>query len=187
MKRYFIGVGVVIVVLFLIFIFVLNRGDNSQPVNNKPKVVQLTDYSDTSSEVSLITIGKLVGDDEHRSILITVSASERRLEILSGYERQLISSQSFPNNQAAYEAFLSAIAGQGFISSKATNISDNRSICPTGQRYEYLVTENGQEKSNLWSVSCDKSGNFNGRASSIRQLFQRQIPEYNQQVRGISL
>lgn len=189
MKRYFIGVGVVLVLLALLAVFVLNRGgdDTPRPAENTNQVAQLTDYAEKNSAVSLTTIGRLVGNDEHRAVRITVSANERRIEILGGYEQQVLSSQTYPNNQEAYETLLSALGGQGFTRSKDTDVTDPRAICPTGSRYEYRVTENSEEKSNLWSVSCDKSGNFNGRPSTIRQLFQRQIADYNQQIRGVNL
>lgn len=187
MKRYFIGVGLVIVVLLLIVVFVFNRGDKTPTTTQNTAPAELIEYADKNSEVSLMTVGKLVGNDQHRSVRITVSGSERRIEVISGYDQQVLSSQTYLNNQAAYEAFLSGLGGQGFTRSKKTNVSDSRSVCPTGQRYEYRLTENGEERSNLWSVSCDKSGNFNGRAGTVRQLFQRQIPDYSQQTSGVTL
>ena len=188
MKRYIISVAVILVLLVLLFVFVIKRGGNpSQPASDTKKVAQLVDYADKSSEVSLTTIGRLVGDEEHREIRIIVSANERRIEIISGYNQEVLSSQSYANNQAAYETFLSALGGQGFISAKKTSITDSRSVCPTGQHYEYKLKENDEEKSNLWSISCDRSGNFNGRASTVRELFRRQIPDYTKQVTGITL
>jgi hypothetical protein len=188
MKKYFIGVGVVILLLLFVVVFVFNRGDETpKPTQNTEQAAELTSYADKNSEVSLTVIGQLVGNDQHRSVRITISANERRMEVLSGYDQQVLSSQSYENNQAAYEAFLSALGGQGFTRSKKTNITDSRSVCPTGQHYEFRLSENGEEKSNLWSVSCDRSGNFNGRAGTIRQLFQRQIPDYSQQITGVTL
>lgn len=188
MRRYFIGVGIVLVVLALIAVFILNRGDDTpRPGQNTEQVAGLVNYADKNSEVSLTTVGELVGNDQHRSVRITVSANERRIEVIGGYDQQLLSSQTYDNNQEAYEAFLSALEGQGFARAKKTSTTDNRSVCPTGMRYEYRLNEDGEERSNLWSVSCDRSGNFNGRAGTIRQLFQRQIPDYSQQVRGVTL
>lgn len=188
MKRYFIGVGIVLVILALIVVFVVNRqGGTPKPATETERVAQLVDYTDKNSAVSLTTIGQVVGDDEHRSVRITVSANERRIEILSGYEQHVIRSKTYPNNHEAYETFLSALGGQGFTNSKKTTVTDPRSICPTGLHYEYRVTEDGEDKSNLWSTSCDKTGSFNGRPPVIRQLFQRQITDYSQQIRGIEL
>jgi hypothetical protein len=188
MKRYYIGIVAVILVIVVAFTLVSNMGNRSAtPADNTKKTAQLIDYADKNSEVTFTTIGRLVGNDEHREIRVVVSANERRIEIISGYDQQIISSQSYSNNQAAYETFLSALGGQGYITSKKSTVDDSRSVCPTGQHYEYIVKENGEEKSNLWSVSCDKTGSFNGRASTIRELFHRQIPDYNKQVTGITL
>ena len=185
MRRYFIGVIAIILLLVLAVVFVFNRGDNPPATTQQP--AQLIDYADENSAVTLTTVGRVVGDDEHRSVRVTVSANERRIEILSGYNQNVISSQSYANTQAAYETFLSALGGQGFIRSKETNVTDSRSVCPTGVHYEYRVTVGSEQKSNLWAVSCDRTGTFNGRGSTIRQLFQRQIPDYSQQTQGIIL
>ena len=132
--------------------------------------------------------GRLVGAEDRRSIRITVSANERRLEVLSGYNGEVINSQSFPNTQTAYKAFLSGLGGQGFMTAKKTDIVDPQSVCTNGLHHYYTLTEGSEKKSDLWSVSCDKSGTFNGRSTkTIRELFQRQIPEYGQQIQGVKL
>lgn len=185
--KYIFGILGTIVALFVLVVFVFNTDDASTPQSNVEKVAQLTDYAEKNSNVSHTTIGKLVGTEERREIRIVVSPTERRLEIISGYDGDIISTQSYPNDKAAYQNFLSALGGQGFITSKKTSISDQRSVCPTGTRYVYDVSENGNHVINLWSVSCNRDGTFNGRAGTIRTLFQAQIPEYNRQVVNIRL
>lgn len=187
MKYVFGAIGTILL-LILVAVFVFNRDDGpANPADNAPKVTKLSDYADKDSSVELTTIGRLVGDEEHRSVRITVSANERRLEVLSGYNQDVLYSQTYPNTQAAYEVFLSGLAGMGFINAKKTDVTDQFSVCVTGQHYTYKVLEGGEEKSNLWSVSCNKTGSFNGRAGTIRDLFQRQIPEYSKQVQGVKL
>lgn len=186
MIKYVIGAISTVILLVLVFVFVINRGDD-QGSTTKPQILKLVDYAERDSVVTFHTDGRLVGEEERRSVRITVSANERRLEVLSGYNGEVINAQSFPNTQAAYKAFLSGLAGQGFMNAKKTNISDPQTVCVTGKHYYYTVSDGSEKKSDLWSVSCDKAGTFNGRANTVRDLFQRQIPDYGQQVQGVKL
>ncbi len=186
MVKYVIGAISTILLLVLVFVFVVNRGDD-QSSTNTPKVLKLVDYAEKDSHVTFQTDGRLVGEEERRSVRITVSANERRLEVLSGYNNDVINSQSFPNTQAAYAAFLSGLSGQGFMQSKKTSVTNPLSVCVNGKHYYYTVTDGNDKKSDLWSVSCDKTGTFGGRANATRELFQRQIPEYNQLTQGVKL
>lgn len=187
MIKYVIGAVATVLLLVFLFVFVINRGDDQNPATT-PQVLKLVDYADKDSTVVFHTDGRLVGAEDRRSIRITISANERRLEIYSGYSGEVINSQSFPNTQIAYQAFLSGLGGQGFMTAKKTDIVDPQSVCTNGLHHYYTLTEGSEKKSDLWSVSCDKSGTFNGRSTkTIRELFQRQIPEYGQQVQGVKL
>lgn len=188
MTKYVIGAVSAILLLVLAFVLVVNKGnDNQATTKEAPKILKLTDYADRSSQVVLHTDGRLVGEEDRRSVRITVSANERRLEVLSGYNGQVVNSQSYPNTQAAYSVFLNGLSGAGFMKAKKTSITNPQSICTGGKHYYYNVSENGEKKSDLWSTSCDKSGTFDGRASTVRELFQLQIPDYNKQVQDIKL
>lgn len=184
--KYIIGVFGAILLLILVFVLLFNSGGNDQ-TPTATETVQLADYASKNSTVTHTTVGSVVGQESQRSIRIVVTPSERRLEILGDFEQTVISSQTFANSAVAYEAFLSAIDGQGFTRSKETAIQDPRTVCPTGQRFVYDLTEDGDAVSNLWSVSCDKSGSFDGRASVVLQLFQDQIPDYDNLVQDVEL
>lgn len=185
--KFIIGVFSAIMILLLVVVLLFNRGDDaSQPAANT-QPAQLVDYASKNSNVSLTTVGRVVGEDEQRSIRIVVSPSERRLEILGGYGQTVISSQAFANTPIGYQNFLSALSGQGFTRAKESKIKDATTVCPTGQRFEYDLSENGDHVSNLWSVSCDRSGTFNGNAIVVRQLFERQIPQYSTLVTDVNL
>lgn len=184
--KYILGVVGVLGLLLVAFIFIFTRGGNdSQPKGAQPK--QLVEYAKQNSSVSVTTTGPLVGDEDRRSIQITISALERELEVLSGYDGQVIDSYSFPNTPEAYKTFLSAMSGQGFTAAKSSNIEDKWRVCPTGRHFEYKLTEMNKTVSDLWGVSCDKSGTFNGKGNTVRQLFERQIPEYTELVKDIRL
>lgn len=183
--RYIIGVLGVILVIFLFVALIFGRGNNSS-TQTKP-TTQLVDYADKNSSVSLTTVGKLVGNDERREIRVTVTPNERRLEILSGYDESVISLQTYPNTQEAYSNFLSALAANGFTKKRATSVTDPRGLCPTGNRYVYDLSQDGNHISNLWNTSCNDGSNFAGRASTIREIFKNQVPDYNKQTQSVKL
>lgn len=187
--KYFAGVLGVLVLLFVVFLLILGRGNDSSAPQGTAVVrpAQLADYASQNSVVSVTTVGRLVGDEQHREVRISVSQNERRLEVLSGYNQQVIQSQTYANTRAAYETFLSAIGARGFLSSKKSDL-DPRSVCPTGNRYVYDLSVNGEHTSNLWITSCSKkTGTFNGNSATIRQIFQQQIPDYNKQLQNVNL
>ena len=183
--RYIIAAFAIIVVALLTVALIF--GGNGKPAPKNAKITQLVEYADKNSEVSPTTIGKLVGEESRRAIRITVTPSERRLEVLSGYDESVLSTQTYPNTEEAYTNFLSALGGQGFNRAKKTSVTDSRSVCPTGQRFVYDLTQDGNLVSNLWASSCDKIGTFAGSGSTIRQLFQQQIPDYSNQVKTVKL
>jgi hypothetical protein len=184
--RYVVGVLGVILVIFLLVALIFGRGGNTTTQNNKT-APQLVDYADKNSSVSLTTVGRLVGNDERREIRVTVTPNERRLEILSGYDESVISLQTYPNTREAYSNFLSALATNGFTKKRSTSITDPRGLCPTGNRYIYDLSEDGNHLSNLWNTSCNDGSNFAGRGSTVREIFKNQIPDYNKQTQSVHL
>lgn len=184
--RYIIGVLGVILVIFLVVALVFGRGGNTTTQSNKT-IAQLVDYADKNSSVSLTTIGRMVGDEQRREIRVTVTPNERRLEILSGYNESVMSLQSYPNTQEAYSNFLSALGNNGFNKKRETTITDPRGLCPTGQRYVYDLSQDGNHISNLWNSSCNDGSNFAGRGQTIRTLFKQQIPDYDKQISSVKL
>lgn len=191
--RYGLAVIAFIVVAFLGIIFFVNRSPSPSTTTNPStstiaKSTNLADYKNKDAVLSLKIQGRLVGEQERRAVRISISPSERRLEILTGYEEYVERSQSYPSTQAAYEAFLAAINTAGLTRSQKTTITDPNSICPIGQHYFYEVSESGVEVSRLWSVACTGyRGSFGGNGPVARQLFQAQIPDYTKQLVGVKI
>jgi hypothetical protein len=183
--RYIVGILGVILVIFLFVALFFGRGNDSNTQNKA--VTQLVDYADKNSSVSLTSVGRLVGNDERREIRVTVTPNERRLEILSGYDESVMSLQTYANTQEAYSNFLSALAANGFTKKRDTSITDPRGLCPTGNRYIYDLSQDGNHISNLWNTSCNDGSSFGGRASTIREIFKNQIPDYNKQTQSVKL
>lgn len=183
--RYIIGVLGFLLVIFLVVALIFGRGGNSN--NQNKTITQMVDYADKNSSVSLTTIGNLVGNDQRRAIRVTVTPNERRLEILSGYDETVSSLQTYPNTQEAYSNLLSALGNYGFNKKRATSITDPRGLCPTGYRYVYDLSQDGDHISNLWNTSCNDGSNFAGKGPIIRQIFQAQIPDYEKQTESVHL
>lgn len=185
--RYILAVLGVIVLLFLIVVLLFNGGGDNASKETRLTSSQLIEFADKDSRVSVTTIGRLVGNESHNSIRIVVTPVERRLEILNSYSNNATRTETFPNTQEAYENFLAGLSGQGFLNYKNTNVQDQRTVCPTGNRFNYDLSEGSETRSSLWAVSCNDTGTFAGRGPTVRQLFQAQIPDYSQLVTGVTL
>ena len=188
--KYILGV-IGVVVLAIIAIALLLRSpapNNGQKPGGKP-AVKLADFSsDTGSNVTWTMQGPVEGQDQRRSVRITVSPNERRLEILAGYEESVERTQTFSNNTQAYETFIQALNNAGFARERDVPLKDERGVCPLGNRFIYELRDDGDQKLRTWSASCNTAaGPFAGNALLTRQLFQRQIPDYNKQVRDVNL
>jgi hypothetical protein len=79
-----------------------------------PVVKTLPQYSDTYAEVSYLTDGHINGEDQHRAIKIIVGQYQRKVQILSGYQYNVIEEHTQTNDQTAYEVFLKALNNEGF-------------------------------------------------------------------------
>jgi len=186
--KYALGVlGVIIVAVLAILLITRKPGEPQTPVN-APRKVDLTQENTDGTSLVYTTYGTLVGQDQRRGIRITVSQDERRIEMLTGYESTVSTSQIFENTPIAYQNFLSAIKRAGFIKSQKTPIIDELGVCPLGQRYSYDFKDYGEEITHLWSTSCAAGqGSFAGSPTLVRTLFQKQIPDYSKVVSGINL
>ncbi len=187
--KYGLAVVAFIVVAFLAIVFVINRGPSPTTSTNQPKgPVKLAEYDNKNASVSLTTKGELVGEEVRKGIRITVTPTERRLEILGGYGETVERTEIYENTADAYQAFLRGLERAGFTKTRKSTITDYRGVCPFGRQYVYDLSEGGASISNLWSTSCStKQGTFDGQSGTIRRLFQLQITDYSKQVRGVDL
>lgn len=183
--RFFITLVVIALFIFLgVIIF-------SRPRSTNPVVAQksLAEYADTAAQAVLETRGQINGEDLHRQIRITISNNARTLEIIQGYNGNIISSTTYANTPNAYSAFLSALQQTGFTRARRTT-STEAGFCPTGQVYNYILRNTGDKKTdiNLWNSSCSGGGGTAaGSRSTIRNLFKNQITDYNQLTSGVNL
>lgn len=181
--------GIIGLFLFIIILVLLFGRGGKKPTPG-PTILPLADYAETTATVSFTTDGMVNGDEIHRSIRITVSSSQRQLDILQGYNPQVISSKSFINNQEAYNVFLKSIGFSGFLakSNKKNIPASEIGQCPLGFRYILNLEQDGDDLSRLWASTCGKAvGNATGNILTIRSLFQNQIPDYTKLTNTVNL
>lgn len=185
--KYFLGFLAVLAVGILAIVL-LTSGGPAEPGQPGERQVTLTDYAGTDAVVRLTTQGEIEAKEEHRAIRITVGRDRRNVEVIRGYDGEVIKSQPYDNSQSAYEEFLHALQNAGFANQKDTPLESEEGVCPTGRRYIYEALDNSQEELRLWSTSCsDRQGSFAGEAGLVRQLFEAQIPEYNEFAQDVRL
>lgn len=187
MRRYFIALGVVFLLVILLVIL-LFRGGEKPPTG--PTVLPLNEYAfDNTSAVTYTQRGRINGDDVHRNIVITVTSDERKINIIQGYQGNVINTQTYSNNQDAYEQFLYALKQAGFLTKKKEiKVDDPNGRCSTGILYYYTLSQDFNDLSSLWSGNCSKEiGTFGGNNTLIKTLFQAQITDYSKITSGVSL
>lgn len=189
MKYIIGGFGIIVVVAAFIALIVTFVGRGPVPDSEKPEdTIVLRELADESSEVTFVTSGRIVADEEFETIRITVSDSRRRFEILRGYNLTVEERADLPNTTAAYEAFLYALANAGFNSVLEGESTSEKGKCPTNRRHTYRLHIDGEEAIRSWSSPCrGERGNFGGDARLVERLFQAQIPEYRERTRGMSI
>ncbi len=186
------GIAVIIIALFAVLGVVLLVNRNNTTPNGTPttNTVTLSDSnSSPSASISWTQQGRIVGNNQFSSIRVTVTPSYRRLEILNGYENQVLRSSEYQNNQDAYNTFSRALDLLKFGRSRTVSNDNVQGVCPFGNRFLYNFNANSQQLVNTWSDTCSTSdGTYAGsNAASTSQLFRNQIPDYGRQTSGVTL
>lgn len=171
-------------VIGILFTFLITR--HKTPDNQKQPVTQQVALSKTqqgqkdSSTFKHTVHSQVVGDEKYRGIRISVSPTSRTIELLQGYNDQVIKTETLTNNQEAYDSFAEALQGVGFSNTQPVpkGITEDN-VCPLGQHYSYEIYGTSQSNMRTWSTSCSgKDGDFAGKADMVRSLFRKQIPDY---------
>ncbi len=183
--RYFIGflitLGLIIVLIVLLF-----GGGGSK----KPAVVSKTlpSYADSDAQAVLTIQGPINANQLHQQVRITVGRDAVTFDSITGYEGQVVSSQSFINNQSAYSAFLHALNVAGFTrGDKSKALANESGYCPLGNRYVFEFRQDDQDLQRYWSTSCGNPKTYRGNTSLTLTLFQAQVPNYSTLTQDLSL
>lgn len=189
--RYGLGVLGIVVIALIAIVLIVSRPSTppaSKTVAKGPVIVKLLEHDNSDSAVKVTTQGPLVGEEQRRSVRITVTQSQRTVDIIQGYEQNTIKSETLPNTPAAYSTFIRALNNSGFTRYRKAITDDERGYCPQGNRYIYELYKGSQQLQRLWGSSCGNAeGSFAGSGSRVRDLFQAQIPDYNKFTADVQL
>jgi hypothetical protein len=142
----------------------------------------------SAATAKLIVDGPVVANQEHKSYVIEVSQNVVSMKVYSNYGQKLVSEKSYQNSEEAYETFLSAL-DQLDVTARLKNTNNDtdyeeQGVCATGKRY-ILELDNDVRR---WSTSCSvKQGTAAASMRSVRLLFQKQVVDYRELVRGTGL
>ncbi|TAH34112.1 hypothetical protein EYC59_03895 [Candidatus Saccharibacteria bacterium] len=169
-----IGLGMIILIIVLIVRGFSSTGNQSETT----KAVDLTAYATTTSTASLTVDGPINAEVDHRTTKIFVRSSDVTVDVIQGYNGNVIEHATFPNTANSYDIFLRALQGQGFTQGNTDKeLADERGACPSALRYIYALNDGTESVLRFWSTSCSSSqGTFEGNASAVQNLFRVQVP-----------
>ncbi len=179
--KYFIGVLVILFFFIVGGLLFFNR-DKAPEVLSDAKDNSLAQHAENSdSSVSWTKKGKIVANEDFYAVRVTVTSSQRTIEVLKGYNETLVRRETYPNNKEAYSVLLKALDNLGYSKTKDATYSEAEGACPTGYRYLYKLESSMETPVDSWSTSCStRDGTFDGTASTVRRLFQEQISDFNE-------
>jgi hypothetical protein len=177
--RYFVGFLIALGLIILLIILIVGGGGSPKvPTTNK----SLISYSNTDAVARLTIDGPINAIHDHRQVQITVGRDEVTYEQIVGYNDQVVYMQHYSNTEEAYSAFLHALAHAGFASGAVNKtLTSESGYCPLGSRYVYEFEQTGRDIIRTWATSCGKPKTYNGATGLTNQLFQAQVPNYQQQ------
>src|SRR5258708_8452578 len=103
--RYIIGFLLLIVLVIFSFTFIF-RGHSAKPVI---RPLNLLDYANTSTVVQFTEDGPINADTLHRAVRVTIGRDGNMVSVIQGYQGTVITNNTYPNNEPAYDAFLHAL------------------------------------------------------------------------------
>lgn len=186
-----LGMIIIGVVFFLIvaglFYFITGGSRGEDLTASERNRRQVTNVHSGRS-VRMTVYGPVVADEERQSYEITVSTSSRRFAAYNGYTQTQIDSKDFDNTHEGYQQFVYALARAGFDKERemSEEAADDRGACSSGKRYVYEMFENGDLVKRVWTTTCGNAkGTFSGTNNVVRELFNKQIPEFRTVIKPL--
>ena len=110
------------------------------------------------------------------------------MKTFSGYNNTVIESRTYQNTPASFNEFRSALellnVSQRLKDTDKEDDNNDEGFCPTGKRY--ILEINSEMR--RWSTSCSsKQGTAAFSMSSVRSLFQKQVPDFSDINKSASL
>jgi hypothetical protein len=158
--------------------FILVRNFSGQAQTSTPRT-ELVSIASTDAVTKMTIYGPITDDQSHYEVKVTIGRTANSIDVIKGYQGQVIQSKTFNNNEPGYAAFLRAIDLLGYTQQKGSESDqDNRGVCPTGSVYTFEVVGSETLQQKTWTSTCG-GGTFGGKVDPINQLFRKQIPDYS--------
>ena len=177
MFRYLVGFGITVGLIILLVIMLFSGGDSPKKTTTAGK--PLDSYASTDAEMRLTIDGPINASEDHRQIQIIVDRDHTAVNVYKGYEQEVIQTQSFANSEAGYSAFLHSLALLNFNKGESSTKAGEVGHCATGRRYVFELVDGSRTIERYWATSCNGPHTYAGNQLSTIQLFQRQIPHYD--------
>ena len=178
-------VTIIVVALVIAALVALGRlifGGSSTTTTQSTSTTLKDSVLNTSSTRSVrwTVRGPIVADEEFRSYQITASPSARTYTVFSGYLESITSTQTYPNNERAYEELVHALVNADITDTRSSSNDDIRGVCATGGiAYKFDTLKDSEGDLSLWGSTCSKSkGTIAADALKIHALFANQIPDF---------
>jgi hypothetical protein len=163
---------------------VFNGGDKSNTTDETSqtdKGKEALVNTSTGHSVQMTVRGPIVAEENFTSYRVSVSNSERSMNVYKGYVEEQTNGKTLDNNTQAYEQLVYALDKanmmKGNTSADDESKQDLRGICARGYVYEFAVLSGGNEVKKLWTSTCGGSkGTLDASKDQLSQLFLAQIP-----------
>jgi len=189
MRYVLAAIGFIVGFVLLVVLIVTLRPSTTNTSQTKTASPKLADVASSNATTRLVTAGPINALENHREIRITINNSSRTVNVLDGYQGNILAQETFTNTTEAYQAFLAALDRSGFTIVKKSIYDTPAGLCPLGNRYTYELYDtpsNSPYRSfSHWSVSCSSIATFGGNGATTRTLFQAQIPNYQTFINGV--
>jgi hypothetical protein len=186
--RYILAVLAIIIVVFIAIVLVIRRSPSTPATSQTGTAVKLGSIANTGVKVSYVVHGSVVGDDQYRSVRVTVDSNQRTIDVLEGYENKVVQTRTYSNNQEAFSTFLYALDNAGFTTKQTARFNTSKGACAQGNITDYSYSTSDGQPHLLWSSSCTRAdGSFGGNISRVSSLFRSQITDYSKVTSNVKL
>lgn len=177
--RILIFILVIVGLIWLVVLLFQNILSSGNTTVNPETKLSLESYAGSNVVATMYIDGPVVANQDHNAVRISVDKNQSSIEVIKGYDDQVVNQQVFPNTQASYLEFLSALNRANFMKGKTDpDLQNDKGACPFGNRYIYTLSDGSKEILHYWTTSCSGGGGtYGGNASLTRELFIRQIPD----------
>ncbi len=192
MWKHLLGFFVAIVlIIFASFLIFSNKGlFGGKTTSLGQQVNKFANYSNTNAVASLTIDGPIVANQNFNQVIIKVSSLYTKIYIIDGFNNSTVQKQVFSNNSNSFNAFLKSLALNNFEvkSNNSNGLSGPIGVCPGGDSYIFKLINGSQTIVNTWQTNClNQPYTFGGNLSEVLNLFENQIPNYNQDVNNLNL